>query len=220
MQILSSSVLRRAKNASFVVPLLFGVLAAGSSVHAQTKMIEFSEMATGPVAASPTVAVPSGATGIRQISAPLGEDGDSVVLNIYKKAGDIFVDAMTGKSGQAPLVRNHVRLKSPLPIRVDKMTVTMRYLFPDKPQGIMLICSDDSADVALTMPKGFGGTAYQTVFLTTVKGIRRNYDFTGNDSRGYAIVKSSVESTGTVKPSQDVRFFVWSGKDFVPRKAN
>jgi hypothetical protein len=188
--------------------------------RAQVKMVEFSELGTGTVAAN-GVKSPAGATVLRQVSAPLNQAGDSVLLNIYKRNGEVFVDALTGKAGQPGVLKNHVRIKSPSPIRPEKMTVTMRWLQADYRSGVLIIASDDSGSLLLAFPKGFGGPAYQQQFLAaSAAGVRRTYDFSTNDSRGFAIVKASVESSGTVTPPKDYLFYVWGGKQFVPRKPN
>lgn len=231
--------------ASIVAAPLF----ASPAAHAQAKMVKFTEMGTPTVApasggttsapvsvptdkvkepsgsasspALPPVKVPEGAELLRQVSAPLNDKGDVLVLNVYKTSGEVYMDALTGKSGQQPISRNHVHLKSPLLIRPEKMDLSMRWLQADNKTGVEIVAEDESGSVALVFPKGFGGTAYQQQFATAnAGGVRRSYDFTQNDSRGFAMVKSMVDSAGAVKPANDVQFYVWNGAKFIPRKAN
>lgn len=187
--------------------------------YAQSKATEFSELGTTVKSAS--LKTPAGADTIRQLSAPLDDNGNNVLLNFYKLNGVVFVDVLTSKNNQPWTQRNHIRLQAPLPLRPDKMTVTMRYLSPVRRTGYMIIAADDGGNLTLTFPKGFGGTVSQQAFLANSStDIRRTYTFGDQDSHGFTMVKSTVESSGQVKPSDDVQYFVWNGSRFIPRRPN
>jgi hypothetical protein len=184
-----------------------------------SKATEFSDV--GKAIAAPPLKLPEGAESVRQVTAPLAEGKDSVLLNWYKVGGGLFVDILTTHDNQAWVKRNHIALKGEMPIRPDKMALTMRFLEPGKRSGFLIVASDESADLALVLPQGFGGKVSQQVFLVqSSSGARHSYDFGDLDSRGYAIVRESIDSTGEVKPSADVQFFVWNGRTFIHRKAN
>jgi hypothetical protein len=183
------------------------------------KATEFTD--SGTTVASASLKLPAGAESVRQMTAPLGSGIDTVLINLYKMSGDLFADVFTSHKNQAWTKKNHIRLKSPLPIRAEKMTVLMRFLMPSERKGSLLIASDESADVVLVFPSGFGGKVSQQTFLTQSKtGARHTYTFGDQDSRGYSIVKASLDSAGEVKPGSDVQFYVWNGRMFIPRKAN
>jgi hypothetical protein len=179
----------------------------------------FSEL--GQAIAGPTLQTPAGATIVRQVSAPIGDTGETVLLNVYRSNGDVFTDVLTQKGGQAWTRRNHLRLKSPLPLRPEKMVFTLRYLEPHPRRGFLIVASDDAGNLAMTFPKGFGGTAMQQLFLTNPKpDIRRSYSFNEQDSRGFTIIKATVDTAGQAKTVDDIQYYVWNGQQFIPRKPN
>ncbi|MBC8102048.1 MAG: hypothetical protein H7Z41_05610 [Cytophagales bacterium] len=183
------------------------------------KPTEFSDL--GSAITKRAVKLPAGATLLRQASAPLDENGESLVLNLYKRNNVLFADVLTSKNGQALTVRNHVRLKSPFAVRPSKMVLTLRYLEPQRKRGYLILAADEAANFAMVFPKGFGGAVVQQDFLaSSTAKVKRTYDFSQADSRGFVIVKAAVESTGEVKPSDDVLIYVWNGKQFIPRRAN
>jgi len=188
-------------------------------VAAASKAIEFTEV--GKDVASPSVKLPAGAELVRQLSAALANGKGNVLLNWYKVGGQLWVDIYTSQENQAWVKRNHVAMKAAMPIRPDKMAMTMRYILPGKREGFLLVASDESADLALMLPKGFGGPVGQQVFLIESKdGTRHSYDFGDLDGRGYAIVRETVDGTGQVKPADDTQYFVWNGRTFIPRHSN
>lgn len=187
--------------------------------YAQTKAIEFSDMGTAITGAR--VKMPESAALVRQISAPLGDKGETLLLNFYKLNGVVFLDCLTAREGQPWTRRNHVRLRSPLPIRPEKMAVQMQFMEPTRQRGFLLIASDEAGHLTMALPKGFGGPVMQQEFLgNSSTSIRRTYDFGQLDSRGFVSVKASVESAGQIKPTEDVQYFIWNGKRFVPRRPN
>lgn len=185
------------------------------------KPIEFGELGQG--IAKPKLKMPSGATAIRQVSAPFTQNGDVALLNLYKLNGVVFMDLFTSKNNQPWTMRNHVRLKSPLPLRPTEMALTLRYLEPQRKKSYMIVAADDAGILTFAFPKGFGGPVMQQQFLaasSSKSAVKRTYDFGQTDSRGFVIVKSTVEGSGQISPTQDVQFFVWNGKSYIPRKAN
>ena len=185
------------------------------------KPIEFGELGDG--IAKPNLKMPSGATSIRQVSAPFGAGNDTILLNVYKVNGAVFMDVLTSKNSQPWTPRNHIRLKSPLPLRPDKMALTLRFLEPQRKKSYLIVAADDAGILTFAFPKGIGGTVMQQQFLastTSQAAVKRTYDFGQTDSRGFVIVKATVEGTGEIKPTNDVQFFVWNGKSFIPRKPN
>ena len=205
----------------FFLPMLlcFLCLSIMSVAKAQVKVTEFSEH--GTTIAAKDVKMAPGAVVLRQMSAPLNANGETILLNVYKSNGSVFMDVLTSKNNQPWRRRNMIRIKSPVVVRPENMTVTMRYLNSGNQKGVMIIGSDDNGHVALMFPKGVGGTAYQQQFLVTAKsGNRYTYDFTQNDSRGFVMIKSSLESSGDVVPKEKAKFYAWNGKTFVPRAWN
>jgi hypothetical protein len=181
--------------------------------------IEFAEV--GADIAGPTLKIPDGAESLRKVSAPVQNTGDTVLLDFYKLNGDIFADVLTAHKGGPWTQRNHIRVMSPLAIRPDKMTLTLRYLQPLRRRGFVIQGTDTSGDLAVVLPTGFGGKVSQQQFLAqSSEGVTHSYNFADQDSRGYTIVKATVDATGQVKPADDVQFFVWNGKQFIPRRAN
>ena len=183
------------------------------------KPTEFSDV--GAAIAAPALKTPAGAEIVRQVSAPIGKTGDTVLLNWYKRNGVVFMDILTSKNQQAWTPRNHVRITAPLPLRPEKMTVTMRSLDVLHRKGFLIVANDEAGSFALALPKGFGGTVMQQLFATApTTGTHRAYDFSQADSRGFVLVKATVESSGQVKASDDVVVYVWNGKKFIQRKSN
>ncbi len=175
----------------------------------------------GGVIAAPALKLPAGAESARRVSAPLANGKDSVMLNFYKVLGVLYMDVLLSHDNQAWTRQNHVVFNKSLPIRPEKMNVTMRYLKPAARKGFVIVASDQSADIALVFPLGFGGKVSQNVFLVqSASGTRHSYSFGDVDSNGFVIVRETVDSTGQVKPSEDTQYFVWDGRTYIHRKAN
>jgi len=203
------------------VPVVKPVAVTPAKPSPETKAVEFSEM--GSAIAGQAVRLPVGAEIVRQLSAPLGTTGETVLLNFYKQNNNLFTDVLTSKNGQAWTRRNHLRLPSPLPAPPGQMSVTMRYLNGTKRIGYLIVASADAGSVTMAFPKGFGGTVKQQVFLASTPAaptVHLSYNFGDLDSRGFVIVRSTVDSAGEVKPSGDVQYFVWNGTQFIARKPN
>jgi hypothetical protein len=183
------------------------------------KPIEFEDL--GAAISKVAVKMPAGASVLRQATAPLGENVQTLLLNVYKLNNVVFADVLTSKGNQAYTRRNHIRLKSPLAVRPNKMVLTMRYLEPQRRRGYLGLAADEAGTLALVFPKGFAGNVIQQNFLaSSTDKIKRSYDFSQADSRGFVIVKANVESTGQVAPAEDGQIYVWNGKQFIKRRAN
>lgn len=175
----------------------------------------------GGAIAAPALKLPAGAQSVRRVSAPLAGGKDSVMLNFYKLSGGLYMDVLTSHDNQAWTKQNHVVFKGTIPIRPEKMNVTLRYLKPAARKGFVVVASDESADMALVFPLGFGGKVSQNMFLVqSASGTRHSYAFGDVDSNGFVIVRETVNSTGQVKPSEDTQYFVWDGRTYIHRKAN
>ena len=175
----------------------------------------------GKAIATATIKLPAGADAVRQLTAPLGNGIDNVLLNVYKLSGGLFVDVFTSHKNQAWSKRNHIHLQGPLALRPEKMETTMRFLDLLHHKGFLIVASDESADVTMAFPNGFGGKVFQQQFLAQSKtGAHHSYTFGDQDSRGFTIVKASLDSAGEVKPAEDTQFYVWNGRMFIPRKDN
>jgi hypothetical protein len=214
--------------------LLFGSVPAGAQtsvdekpgaavtedpVNPISKPIEFEDL--GAAISKVGVKMPAGATVLRQATAPLGENGQTLLLNVYKVNNAVWADVLTAKSGQPYTLRNHIRMKTPLAVRPNKMVLTMRYLEPQRRRGNLILAADEAGTLALVFPSGFAGKVMQQNFLaSSTDKIKRSYDFSQADSRGFVIVKANVESTGQVTPAEDGQIYVWNGKQFIKRRPN
>lgn len=196
-----------------------GAAVVEDPVNPIAKPIEFEDL--GAAISKVAVKVPAGATLLRQATAPLGENGQTLLVNVYKLNNVIFADLLTAKNGQAYTRRNHIRLKSPLAVRPNKMVLTMRYLEPQRRRGYLILAADDAGTLAMALPKGLAGSVIQQNFLaSSTDKVKRSYDFSQADSRGFVIVKANVESTGEVKPAEDGQIYVWNGVAFIKRRPN
>jgi hypothetical protein len=183
------------------------------------KPIEFEDL--GAAVSKVAVKMPAGATVLRQATAPLGENGQTLLLNVYKLNNVVWADVLTTKGNQPYTRRNHIRLKTPLAVRPNKMVLTMRYLEPQRRRGNLLLAADEAGTLALVFPSGFAGKVIQQNFLaSSTDKVKRSYDFSQADSRGFVIVKANVESTGAVTPAEDGQIYVWNGKQFIKRRPN
>ena len=178
--------------------------------------------ALGGAIARPTIPMPTGATSLLQVSAPLGSDGkESLLVHVYKRDNALFIVLLTGKGSQAWTRRNTVRLLAPYPDHPESMDMTLRYLKPDARRGVMLVASDNAMHYVLVFPKGLGATVTQQQFLSTSKnGTQSSYSFGDRDTRGFVIIKATVMNTGADKPDSVVQYFVWNGTKFIPRAIN
>jgi hypothetical protein len=185
------------------------------------KPIEFSDL--GQAISAQEVKTPADAEPVRQMSAPIMRTGQTVLIDIYKLNGDLFAEILTSRNGQPWMHQNHLRLPSPFPLNPEHMEVSLRYLRPPKRTGYLVVASDPAGSVTIALPTGFGGLAKMQEFLATsdsAPAAHVTYAFDDLDSRGYVIVKGSLESSGDVTPTADEQFYVWNGTQFIPRKAN
>ena len=189
--------------------------------NVQAKPLVFENLGKG--IAAPKLKIPAGAAVIRQASVPFGTKGDTALLNMYKRSGVLFMDVFTSKSNQPWTLRNHLRVKSPLPLNPETMALTLRYLEPQRKKSFLIAAADDAGVLTVVLPKGFGGSVMQQVWLTSTAkqpDVKRTYDLGQVDSRGFVIVKSTLDGSGQIKPTNDEKFYVWNGKSYVPRKEN
>ena len=178
--------------------------------------------ALGGAIARPSIPLPTGATSLLQVAAPLGSSGnESILFHVYKRDNALFADVLTAKASQVWTRRNTVRLLAPYPDHPESLNVTLRYLEPRARRGVMLVASDNAMYYILAFPKGLGATVTQQQFLSTSKnGTQSTYAFGDLDTRGFVIIKATVLNAGGDKPDSMVQYFVWNGTKFIPRAIN
>lgn len=165
--------------------------------------------------------IPTGVTTLRLALAPLEDSGESVLLHFYQRRESVFVDLLTSRQNQPWLRRNHLRLQGSSAAQPARSILTLRRLEPERRRGWFLMATGNTFHWALSLPRGFGGPAFQQGFLKSVaSNHQRSYDFTQLDSRGFVIVKVNVENAGDAQPGPDSVFYVWNGRQFVQRPGN
>ncbi len=185
--------------------------------------VKFSALgAPSSVVARPSIPVVADAISLLQASAPVGKSGnESVLVHVYKRYNALFMDILTAKASQTWTRRNTVRLNAPYPDHPESLQITLRNLSPRQHSGVMIVASDIAMHYVFAFPRGLGAAVTQQLFLvTSSNGSQSTYSFGDLDTRGYAIIKASVQNSGEVKPDSVVKYFVWSGTKFVPRATN